>query len=564
MRVLIEAGADLSVVGCFTLRPLFFEEDMRMMEEGEGALELEAMDAWLEGPTWGAGRTLWIEGAAGGGKSTVSSAIVRRHRLREEAGESPPYAVLHLFVKHNDLRKQDPMAAVRTLAHQLFMAFPGELGEYFCGLGAARVEKLRSMEEAVEALLRSPIERHLRGWRVVIVVDAPMCTLSCVWRLKDLAAAQHNHKPVALLDGGADPEVCRDEGLTPVRLATEYGQVEALRVLRRAGARMGGTSWRSGQAMGPSSGAATSGTTSSSTRCPLVGPSCDLGPHPSFMDNFDAPLGPDRGGSPPESISYLALPQAGAVLDSGVIAAKVQMGALEGHNMALKPSSCVRIAAVNLASGVTVDNAQTRGVVLGEYLRDMRVDIGLCSESGAPQEPQILAFRSGLRSVGFDVVGAPAKAKEAGTMVVFPMGNEAVDVKHIEVAGGVRGTVGAVYGFTGGTALWSSPAERDREKELIDAVTSEVQRAEMDGHLLVWRRFLELAEEALRSAKDLAVFEKEVAEAVRISSDKRRSLASWTSWCESLGKLRQSGERSNAVRQAIETIAIAATKQTYG
>ncbi|KAK3245514.1 hypothetical protein CYMTET_44920, partial [Cymbomonas tetramitiformis] len=105
---------------------------------------------------------------------------------------------------------------------------------------------------------------------------------------------------------------------------------------------------------------------------------------------------------------------------------------------------------------------------------------------------------------------------------------------------------------------------RDREKELVDAVTSEVQRAEMDGHLLVWRRFLELAEEALRSAKDLAVFEKEVAEAVRISSDKRRSLASWTSWCESLGKLRQSGERSNAVRQAIETIAIAATKQTYG
>ncbi|KAK3274756.1 hypothetical protein CYMTET_17065 [Cymbomonas tetramitiformis] len=316
--------------------------------------------------------------------------------------------------------------------------------------------------------------------------------------------------------------------------------------------------------MGPSSGAATFGTTSSSTRCPLVGPSCDLGPLPSFMDNLDAPLGPDRGGSPPESVSFLALPQAGEVLDSGVIAAKIQMGALEGHNMALKPSSCVRIAAVNLASGVTVDNAQTRGVVLGEYLRDMRVDIGLCSESGAPQEPQILAFRSGLRSVGYDVVGAPAKAKGAGTMVVFPMGNEAVDVKHIEVAGGVRGTfvtllgnwekrsledgcpgkgtrslrVGAVYGFTGGTALWSSPAERDRVKELVDAVTSEVQRAEMDGHLLVWRRFLELAEEALRSAKDLAVFEKEVAEAVRISSDKRRSLASWTSW---LGSANSSG-----------------------
>ncbi|KAK3243524.1 hypothetical protein CYMTET_46828 [Cymbomonas tetramitiformis] len=76
-----------------------------------------------------------------------------------------------------------------------------------------------------------------------------------------------------------------------------------------------------------------------------------------------------------------------------------------------------------------------------------------------------------------------------------------------------------------------------------------------------WRRFLELAEEALRSAKDLAVFEKEVAEVVRISSGKRRSLASWTSWCEKLGKLRQSGERSDAVRQAIETIAIAATKQ---
>eukprot|EP00854_Cymbomonas_tetramitiformis_P019290 gene19290-23059_t len=92
------------VKALFTLRPLFFEEDMQTLEEGEGALELAAVDAWLETNTWDAGKTLWIEGAAGGGKSTVSSAIVRRHRLREEAGESPPYAVLHLFVKHNDLR----------------------------------------------------------------------------------------------------------------------------------------------------------------------------------------------------------------------------------------------------------------------------------------------------------------------------------------------------------------------------------------------------------------------------------------------------------------------------
>ncbi|KAK3263837.1 hypothetical protein CYMTET_24047 [Cymbomonas tetramitiformis] len=120
----------------------------------------------------------------------------------------------------------------------------------------------------------------------------------------------------------------------------------------------------------------------------LVGPSCDLGPLPSFLDNYDAPLGPDRGGSLPESVSYLALPKAGDVLDSGVVAAKVHMDALEGHNMALKPSSCVR---------------------------------------------------------GW----------------------------------------GCICGYTGGTALWGSPEERDREKELVDAVTSEVQRAEMDGHLLV-------------------------------------------------------------------------------
>eukprot|EP00854_Cymbomonas_tetramitiformis_P002842 gene2842-3640_t len=155
----------------FILVPLFYADDMRLLQEGEDTLELGLLDTWLEDPGR-AGKTLWIQGVAGGGKSTVSSAIIRRHCAEGQEGRAPPCALLHLFVKHNDLRKQSPIRAVRTLAHQLFMAFPALLGEYFCGLGAARVHELRSPEDAVQLLLREPIERYLQGRRVVIVVDA--------------------------------------------------------------------------------------------------------------------------------------------------------------------------------------------------------------------------------------------------------------------------------------------------------------------------------------------------------------------------------------------------------
>ncbi|KAK3272956.1 hypothetical protein CYMTET_18784 [Cymbomonas tetramitiformis] len=237
----------------------------------------------------------------------------------------------------------------------------------------------------------------------------------------------------------------------------------------------------------------------------------DLRPPSSFLDVEDAPLVHGWEGPLSDDLSEAALHQAGDSLDFGVTNAKVLHGSLEGHDMSLKPSLGLRVAAVNLASGITVDNTQTRGVVLGEYLRDMRVDIALCSESGALHEQHIRAFRSGLRSVGFDVAGAPAKAKGAGTLVVFTLGNEALDVKHFEAGGGIRATfvtilgnwesvsqeeggrgtgtrsvrVGAVYGFTGGTALWGLPAERDREKVLVDAIAPEVQRAVRDGHLVV-------------------------------------------------------------------------------
>eukprot|EP00873_Tetraselmis_striata_P021510 jgi/Tetstr1/441774/TSEL_029991.t1 len=125
----------------FTLDPLFFDEDMSTLDPADGT------------------------GTGGAGKSTVSTALIN----------NPPagWIVLHHFLKHNDRRKQDPMRCIRTLAYQLYRAFPEKVGAFFAKqqLGPAAVQAMQDTEDAVERLLVQPMQR-LSGKRILILFDA--------------------------------------------------------------------------------------------------------------------------------------------------------------------------------------------------------------------------------------------------------------------------------------------------------------------------------------------------------------------------------------------------------
>ncbi|KAK3278126.1 hypothetical protein CYMTET_13902, partial [Cymbomonas tetramitiformis] len=161
----------------FVLEPIFFDEDLAALQPGRATVELASFDTWAAIPP-PAGAALWIAGGAGTGKSMVAAAIVQRHRAAQDsaplgATNAPSHTLLHFFVRCDDLRRRDPVCVVRTLAHQLFMAFPAELGPYYCSLGLETVRQLRDCAEAARVLLREPLQRLPPGrQRVIILVDA--------------------------------------------------------------------------------------------------------------------------------------------------------------------------------------------------------------------------------------------------------------------------------------------------------------------------------------------------------------------------------------------------------
>ena len=153
------------------LQPLFYEEDMQHLKEGDGEVDLQAVHEWCLHEA--EGRLLWLCGGSGAGKSTVSTSLVK----------DPPEgtALLHAFVKHNDLRKQNAYRVLRTLSYQLL--------EHFRNLRFECIEELKvedvtdgaldsagGVGAAVERLIVSPLKelRETHGVKtpVIILVDA--------------------------------------------------------------------------------------------------------------------------------------------------------------------------------------------------------------------------------------------------------------------------------------------------------------------------------------------------------------------------------------------------------
>ena len=152
------------------LQPLFYAEDMQHLKEGDGEVDLEAVHRWcLESDS----RLLWLHGGSGAGKSTVSTALVK----------DPPEgaALLHAFVKHNDLRKQNVYRVLRTLSYQLLEHFRDLRFECFEKLKVEDVtdgalDRAGGVRAAVEMLIVSPLKelRETHGVKapVIFLVDA--------------------------------------------------------------------------------------------------------------------------------------------------------------------------------------------------------------------------------------------------------------------------------------------------------------------------------------------------------------------------------------------------------
>ncbi|KAK3271472.1 hypothetical protein CYMTET_20179 [Cymbomonas tetramitiformis] len=154
----------------FILQPVCFEGLIGAPRFGDKDLHLDPFLRWLEAPGCG-GKTLWIHGHSGAGKTTLCTNIVLQHRHLL----GPPrdaHALLHHFTSRGDSRTQNPLHVVRSLAYQLLLAFPTELGNYYGDLGREAMDDLTAVRDAVEVLLCQPLDKHLRGRRVVILLDA--------------------------------------------------------------------------------------------------------------------------------------------------------------------------------------------------------------------------------------------------------------------------------------------------------------------------------------------------------------------------------------------------------
>lgn len=154
----------------FILQPLCFEGLSRAPWFGDKGLYFDPFLRWLDAPGC-AGKTLWIHGHSGAGKTTLCTNIVLQHR-HDLGHQKDPYALLHHFTSRGDYRTQNGLCAVRSLAYQLLLAFPTELGNYYADLGREAMDDLTAIREAVEVLLCQPLDKHLRGRRVVILLDA--------------------------------------------------------------------------------------------------------------------------------------------------------------------------------------------------------------------------------------------------------------------------------------------------------------------------------------------------------------------------------------------------------
>eukprot|EP00192_Tetraselmis_astigmatica_P018403 CAMPEP_0117688772 /NCGR_PEP_ID=MMETSP0804-20121206/24053_1 /TAXON_ID=1074897 /ORGANISM="Tetraselmis astigmatica, Strain CCMP880" /LENGTH=238 /DNA_ID=CAMNT_0005501337 /DNA_START=74 /DNA_END=787 /DNA_ORIENTATION=- len=114
------ADPELAAKVAAALQPLQPPECALLEEDGSG-WDLSPILAWIS-DTSKKSRLCWLTRHRGDFASSLSSALVK-HAAAPGAG----FNLLHHYVRHNNVRTKDPILAIRSLAFQLFNAFPATL-----------------------------------------------------------------------------------------------------------------------------------------------------------------------------------------------------------------------------------------------------------------------------------------------------------------------------------------------------------------------------------------------------------------------------------------------------
>eukprot|EP00951_Prasinocladus_malaysianus_P020886 scaffold171910_cov33-Prasinocladus_malaysianus.AAC.1 len=114
-------------------------------------------------------RMCWLTGRPGQSTLAVCAEVIRKSKQPASG-----FKLLHHFVRLNDVRRQDPIGAVRALAFQLFEAFPYELEEDYTSVSPLEVSGLARTDLALARLLAGdPVQKVLPSGSapVVILID---------------------------------------------------------------------------------------------------------------------------------------------------------------------------------------------------------------------------------------------------------------------------------------------------------------------------------------------------------------------------------------------------------
>uniref|UniRef100_A0A061S7C5 (Myosin heavy-chain) kinase n=1 Tax=Tetraselmis sp. GSL018 TaxID=582737 RepID=A0A061S7C5_9CHLO len=155
--------------------PHFHNAILTMNQPWTEHVKLEILEDWMDDPER-MGKTLWIRGPNGTGKSTVYAAILSRLEKAPGGALSSGQGfrntpVLSHAVSFNDTKTRDPTRILLSLAWQLFQAFPEEVGDYYANLGSEFVCDLDDMTTAVKVLLKDPIKDHIPNRPILLMLD---------------------------------------------------------------------------------------------------------------------------------------------------------------------------------------------------------------------------------------------------------------------------------------------------------------------------------------------------------------------------------------------------------
>ena len=143
----------------FLLRPMGYKSDLDALKK-RGSTNAYRLDALRAHVRESGGRVACVVGGPGQGKSSVASAAL-------------DIADAHHFCKRGDVRRQDVLEMVRSLAFQLAQRFD-EAREYVLSLEEGTVaETLADADAAVRELLVAPLARLAEaGKHAVLLIDA--------------------------------------------------------------------------------------------------------------------------------------------------------------------------------------------------------------------------------------------------------------------------------------------------------------------------------------------------------------------------------------------------------